>query len=321
MNSGSFRKEAGSIGWSVLFLLIGCLPERSTGLYNCSKDGWCRSVQPVTNQSLRKAWGTAPDDVWVVGQDTTILRWKGADGWTLVSTPLLPGVELTSVWGSSKNDVWVSGIGIGVAHWNGTEWNGSPRLCSGSLDGEIWAIRGLSEGDVWMVGSQGRLWHWDGVCLKAWPSPTMVNMRALFGRSPRLWAVGDQQTIIAFDGMEWRLLSTNRNAGAYLDISGTDSTLWVVGEYGAIAQSTDGISFSVVSVPDSTNLRWNAIWTLPNEESLIGGTFGAIVRLSASGAYVLQDSGTQNTLWSIWAADSNQAWIIGTGGLILNYQG
>ncbi|AKU98469.1 hypothetical protein AKJ09_05133 [Labilithrix luteola] len=75
-------------------------------------------IETPVNDTLRGVFGFGPDDVWAVGDESTILHWDG-QSWTKLATPfdgagLKP--RLFGVWGSSKDDVWIVGGGV-VIHF------------------------------------------------------------------------------------------------------------------------------------------------------------------------------------------------------------
>jgi hypothetical protein len=67
---------------------------------------------PVT-VDLYGVFGFGANDVWAVGEASTVLHWNG-DKWTRLSTPFDEAWEkprLLAVWGSSPGDVWIAGNG------------------------------------------------------------------------------------------------------------------------------------------------------------------------------------------------------------------
>jgi hypothetical protein len=65
-------------------------------------------------------WGSAPNDVWVVGHpifqpDESVFHYDGTK-WTKVPPPKT--AHLNAVWGSAKNDVWAVGKS-NILHYTG----------------------------------------------------------------------------------------------------------------------------------------------------------------------------------------------------------
>jgi len=71
-------------------------------------------VDTPSNADLYGVFGFGEDDVWAVGEDSTILHWDGAT-LTRLTTPLdsLPDrPRLFAVWGAAPSDVWFAGAGV-----------------------------------------------------------------------------------------------------------------------------------------------------------------------------------------------------------------
>ncbi len=91
--------------------------------------GWTEvATTPVAPDGIGKRqafkiWGSATDDVWVVGTRALVMHWDGAT-WEHVPEPLYSSTPLTTVAGSGPDDVWaVGGFGnAAVAHFDGTGW-------------------------------------------------------------------------------------------------------------------------------------------------------------------------------------------------------
>ncbi|MGD8781632.1 MAG: hypothetical protein PVH88_22030, partial [Ignavibacteria bacterium] len=84
---------------------------------------WTVDTLNIPYTTLHRIWGSAPDDVWVVGPggdlDKTIYHFNGSewenDGVSRIISPL-------SVWGFSKSDVWLGGRDGRIWHYDGTNW-------------------------------------------------------------------------------------------------------------------------------------------------------------------------------------------------------
>lgn len=74
------------------------------------------TVTTPTTASIRAIWGLADDDVYAIGDETTVLHWDGTS-WTLVTNMAFEKdvVDLFAIWGPSKDDLWLAGRG-GLFH-------------------------------------------------------------------------------------------------------------------------------------------------------------------------------------------------------------
>jgi photosystem II stability/assembly factor-like uncharacterized protein len=164
----------------------------------------------------------ASNDGWIVGEDTVILHWNGAE-WE-VSKPAIVNsgwpysYNLYSVAFSDPRDGWAAGCthseGGGyflVYHWDGTSWTEVTL----SEERNLWAcvhdIVALSPTDVWMVGTDwnegkeyGITVHWDGVTwqiVSELATHTIYSIGAL--SSDNIWAVTGKGTVLNWNGIEW----------------------------------------------------------------------------------------------------------------------
>lgn len=77
----------------------------------CPPDGWCldgldAQNAPVTTAHLRAVWAQAANDVWVVGDQGTILHFDGTQ-WNRATSGVSD--DLFGVWAASATDVWAVG--------------------------------------------------------------------------------------------------------------------------------------------------------------------------------------------------------------------
>ena len=95
--------------------LLGEEPAASDVLLRFEGGAWQQVALPEVGedragQSLFKVWGSAADDVYVVGSDGMILRWDGVV-WAREVVEGLESVSLFTVVGRSADDVWAVGGG------------------------------------------------------------------------------------------------------------------------------------------------------------------------------------------------------------------
>ena len=188
-------------------------------------DGAAWTTSPTYAVMGAGAWGTGPDDVWVVGRGGYITHWDGAL-WSLVPSTIT--TDLFAVWGSGPDDVWATGD-VGVAmHWNGSAWSAKAPPGVEPLHG-LW---GSSATDVWAVGITGVVNHWNGA---AWSSSgSGLTVRAVSGSGPSdVWAVGTGP-MMHYDGNVWSLVTNP--VGGLLDgvWTHTPADAWAVGAGGQI---------------------------------------------------------------------------------------
>jgi hypothetical protein len=98
-----------------------------------------------TTEVLSKIWGTAANDVFVVGSHGLILHYDGT-AWRRMFTG--SGENLTSVHGNSHDDVYVSGTNGLLLHFGGTSWT---RMTTPLDVQDLWA----DGEDTLFIGNRG----------------------------------------------------------------------------------------------------------------------------------------------------------------------
>lgn len=121
-------------------------------------------LSTATTATLYGVWGSAADDVWIVGgiangaadiDDDLVLHWDGA---TLTRRTLpARGAALFKVWGSAADDVWVSGEAGTLWHWDGVGF--TPHHLPTAVG--LLTVAGCDRDEVFAVGG-GHVWRRQG---------------------------------------------------------------------------------------------------------------------------------------------------------------
>jgi hypothetical protein len=112
---------------------------------------WEVDATPIV-PTLTAVWGTAPDDIWAVG-DRITLHFNGT-AWTAVRPEAARLETLYGVWGSGSTSVWAVGTYGTILYFDGNDW----RAESAPGESHLLAVGG-NENDVWAVGSDGAIWR------------------------------------------------------------------------------------------------------------------------------------------------------------------
>jgi hypothetical protein len=135
-----------------------------------------------------KVWGTAADDVWIVGRRGAILHWDGA---TYTEFDAGTGQDLIAVWGTGPDHVAaVGGRNNGIlAVWDGQTWTSHALGAMPGLNG-VWT---RARGAIHVAGGRGTLAVLDesGAVVRDLTVETETDLHAVFGLpSGRLTGVG-----------------------------------------------------------------------------------------------------------------------------------
>lgn len=274
------------------------------------------SPEPQGNE-LASVWGFAPDDVWAVGENGTILHFDGTS-WA----PSASGTtsDLHGVWGAAPDDVWVVGgrsleppgetSGV-LLHWDGATWTSTPSDTTG-----LRAVIGTTANDVWAVG-RGTIVHYDGAAwTRSWTG--MHNMLDVWAAGPDdVWAVGDYEPVLHFDGESWSETSGLFGSGAEGAVWGSSSDDVWTGSFIRPLRHWDGAEWTDVE-PQVMGIC--ALWGASADDvwaTTWAGTLahwdGAEWRAEASGVPVL--------LRDVWGSGPSDVWAVGGAGTLLHFDG
>jgi len=131
-----------------------------------------------------RIWGSAADDVWLVGTGMTmrlIWHFNGTE-WQTDST--FRSIHPSSLWGFSSDDIWLGNLGNVFWHYNGYAWSKYSEVTppEGYDITSIEGLWGSNPASVWGVGfatnltttnSRGIIMHFDGLQWNFKPIPSL----------------------------------------------------------------------------------------------------------------------------------------------------
>lgn len=182
-------------------------------------------------------FGLSPSDVWISGENDTILHWDGT-ALSVSHTGTDPTDKLFGIWGSSSTDIWAVGgrpdMTSTVLHYDGTTWG--PAVGAPGLASNFFKVWGSGQGDVWIVGPKASLVHFDGHTWGPFIDVSGAGLAAnewlvtVAGRAANdVYAVGgspSQGKAIHYNGMNWQpvaglsLSATSLLTGVYESAAG-----------------------------------------------------------------------------------------------------
>lgn len=280
-----------------------------------SDPGWTFAFEGL-DAALFSIWGTAADDVWVVGADPGdgpyALRYDGAT-WTRLAT----GATGDLWWVSGLGDsVWMVGDGgLILRHRRGS---GTFERMETPGDPTLFGVIAFAEDDVWAVGGRledntGVVWRFDG---EAWRAVEDVPAEGLssgqlfkvWGRSADdLWIVGLGRVALHRTAAGWQVVPTPRqlftihgNASAAVAVGGFQSGLIV-----------DVAGDAVMDVTPEGAPQLNGVWVTPSGDALAVGIQGAIWRRH-DGAWA-REAAPQSRLnfHATWVDPAGGEWAVG----------
>ena len=304
-------------------LATGCVTDvelvHAPGSQTAPVSRWVAVASGTTN-NLRRVWGSAPDDVWAVGDGGAAIHWDGT-AWRGVPTGTT--ASLAGVWVARADDAWAVGSdasGPVVLRWDGARWNDVPLAPRDRV--RFRAVWGTGPTDVWAVGApsdppENPIWRWNGTQWRPEATPHTPDLSSLGGRGPDdLWAVGMAPVLIHRVGGMW---TTPIGAPRGVQLGGelcvaSDGAVWVTGTGSAIHRYRDP-AWTTLPLESGTVLR--GLWCGSGDDVWGVGERGRIVHWD--GATWAAESVGSADLAAVWDSDAGERWAVGAQGTVLRH--
>ncbi|MDD9968734.1 MAG: hypothetical protein OXR73_21010 [Myxococcales bacterium] len=278
---------------------------------------WEQAFDTSESGALFGVWGSAPDDVFIVGGTDTqaeIYHYDGT-GWSPMEAPDVAAL----IWltGFGPNDVYAVGLGGAVVHYDGRRWD----VLDSGVEDDLWGIFGFDDSELWIVGGDPAdpdaapvLLRYDGATFERVavdPGENSRNARALFkiwGIDGALFAVGQRGQIFEHRSGRWR----NSPGGALADqdfvsLWGTsaDNIVLVGGRSNARIATYDGSRWTTRGESGLGGL--NGVFMTSPDVAIVGGVEGFV------GRYELADDRIVPETQDVTTIDVHAVWGDGDG--------
>ncbi len=302
---------------------------------------------------LNAVHGAGLADLWAVGSAGTILPGAAAG----FGEPSLPGggPSLWDVFTLKRNLAVAVGQGGAILQWDGLAWQ-RPRGADASASWN--AISGFGA-SLALVGHDGVAAIASGASFSPVSTGTTRSLNGVHLLSEtRAVAVGDSGVLLVGEGTTWRREETGL-ADDLRDVHGVVGDLWVVGEGGALLHDDGeawviregvltgdfhavwrlsagrvlaaGADGQVVELGPQAGAAQPVtlgtgdlldLWATPDGAFVVAvGQGGAIFTRTDGGPWEEADSGTSQTLDSVWGTAPDDVWAAGRAGTVLHFDG
>lgn len=310
----------------------------------CTSSGFCWVNPAPHGFALFGIWGSAPNDIWAVGEAGTVMRYNGTAWVTLPSQDVGSDADFAGIWGSSRNDIWIVGQKGALSHWNGQIFTHSTLDPPVALN----AVWGVGPDEVYVAGSGGNAFRCNAQqqckLLPAAPGTdlTGVALIAIWGRSgTEVYLAGSRLrsdsggilnnlyggVLLRWDGLSLSRVYTMEppNSVRFSALTGRTSgprQLWIGTSDGGVL-SGDGEHFQVETATDSGRIY--ALTTtgpaLDNEQADVWAATarGQLLHRTALGWEQLSTTAYES-LFALYG-DRVNLWAVGDSGSIINWNG
>jgi Leucine-rich repeat (LRR) protein len=266
------------------------------------------TMESKSTNWLNGIWGTSSENVFVVGNDSTILHFDGADWLSMTSTTQQ---NLHHVYGLSETDIVAVGAEGTMLHYNGSNWENQQSLANIFL----WALWG-QDNIMYAVGNDGTILKRTNDIWEQESSNTNHDLKAIWGSSLNdIFVVGEQGTILHYTGTTWNQIDSYTNTNVDLRcVYGFSNNDVYAGGYQGTVLHYNGTKWSTVNIGDTNHIM--DIWGSNEERVFAVGYQGSIFYYDGT-IWTKMESGTTNPLRSIWGHSTSDVFTVGYDGTIL----
>ncbi|MEH6471581.1 MAG: hypothetical protein V7752_10035 [Halopseudomonas sp.] len=172
---------------------------------------------------------------------------------------------------------------------------------------------------VFAVGDQGTVLHFDGCQWALTELPQQTRLHSVWGTSSNnVYACGENATIYRFNGVEWQQAYSGQIDNPLLAITGFGPhDIFVVGDNG-MALRYDGLQWRKMNT--GTQAELYGLWGLDAEHLLAVGGGGVVMRWNGE-QWASFYSGRDNDVFGVWGESLNRIFLVGLPGSIIRFSG
>jgi hypothetical protein len=328
--------DALAVGW------LGIISRYESGMWWRLQGGEMDSAgdDPLNDRSnypLFGLWSDGSGEAWAVGDGGRIAHIRGETVRELVSGC---ASNLRSIVGLPDGSLIASGA-------DGTVMRGGDDCWERIETGTACMLTGLSAGagrDVFAVGGEysvrhqgflGRIFHLDG---EGWREVetefALPRMRDVAIDGDRLLAVGDQGSVVGFDGTRVVRHDGGTQHDLYAALSLAEAGAWACGAFGTLVrQEPDGSAVSPrsISAPatiecwdlvhhGSSDVTLRGVWAHSEYPVFVVGESGTIIRFDGT-EWSKMRSPTDVRLMDVWGSSPENVYAVGEAGTIIRFDG
>ncbi len=309
------------------------------------------------SNNLNSVWVGGPGDVWVVGDNGTVLR-SSKGNWSEL-TPKFTTQKLTHIWGQNVSQMWATTFDGKVFKYDGTTYkevyNGVSDIITDKQLNGVW---GSSATDVYAVGNVGKVAHYDGMRWRpVLPGITDVLHAVWVTPTGEVYAGGYRGRLLVRDKSGWQEVATHKqfnkspsdDYASIFKVWGTSSSnIYAVGHQHLLHFDGKGwkdkapplAKAAAAYLADSTDhINWWGVWgSGPSDVWASGGSHknryvakknmkllikGVMAHYDGT-SWTLQTPSGQDkcsNISSVWGSSASEVFASGLHGLVLRRAG
>lgn len=269
---------------------------------------WTMSAQ-LAGISLNGIWGSSDTDIFVAGDNGSILHFDGTD-WDSMESGT--NESINSIWGSSASNVLAVGDEGIILFFDGESWNNLVPVFNASLK-NAWSDK---KEEFFVVGHKGSVLN--GAMGSRWDimhySENIPSLQGVWGSSDsNIYAVGDNGLILHYSGTYWAIIDSRVSRQLNGIWGSTEADIYVVGADGLILHF-DGTSWS--EMESGTTETLTGVWGNSTNEVYAVGENGTMLCFKGT-TWFQVETGLVEHLNDVWSGKPKEVYAIGAAGSII----
>ena len=176
---------------------------------------------------------------------------------------------------------------------------------------DLRAAKTSPSGASWVVGDNGTVLEWNGATWRGWFALANLRLYAVWPFSDTdVWAAGVGGTILHFDGATWTPVSSGTTQTLRGMWGASDGTLWVVGGAGTVLKRAPAGSF-VAQTTVGTTANLNAAFGIGPDLWLVGSY--VIARFNGT---TWSTTSANWDMTDVWGGSASDIWAVSGSGVM-----
>jgi len=180
-------------------------------------------------------------------------------------------------------------------------------------------VWGTADEQLFAVGDEGTILHFDGGRWQRMTSPSSARLHAVWGNARDcVYAVGEGGVVLQFDGVSWRVAYQGSLSLTLVAVTGFDTgEVFCVGDGGLVLRF-DGLAWERVET--GTSAAFFAVWGMDARHVLAVGEAGAVLRFNGE-RWDPFSVGVEHALYSVWGGALDDVYVSGSSGALVHFDG
>jgi Leucine-rich repeat (LRR) protein len=273
---------------------------------------------PSEHITFHAMWGTADDNIFVVGSPATIVHYDGTN-WETMALPenIQEYYDLFDIHGTDENNIIAVGSHTTVLKYDGSQWQSLTSNESGYMLNSVWTSGEniYAAGNKFLACENGQWQDRSDTYAPFYSIWGTVETKESGYTDTYLYATSDSMIVKQRIGDNSFTPESLALHNTFQSIFGIDNVIYAVGD-DEIMLKDKGQWTEIETSAQQEGDRYFGLWASAHNDILLCGIHGTIINMVDS-EWKRMQTGTQNKLFDIWGSSEKDVYAVGESGTIL----